>query len=129
MASFRELMTAARLSKTHPQKLLTALVIAALVGACSPAGEEGGGGKGSRAASPRRPNVVILVVDTLRADHLSTYGYARRTSPYLDRMAEESVVFESAFTVMSHTLPAHISLVTGVHPSTHQVLSNGCRYE
>jgi arylsulfatase A-like enzyme len=128
MASFRELMTAA-LPKTHLQKQLMTLVIAAIVGACSPVGEEGDGGKASRAASPKRPNVVILVVDTLRADHLSTYGYARRTSPYLDRVAEESVVFESAFTVMSHTLPAHISLVTGVHPATHQVLSNGWRYE
>jgi arylsulfatase A-like enzyme len=73
--------------------------------------------------------VVIVVVDTLRADHMSTYGYARPTTPALDRLAGESVVFERAFTVMSHTLPAHISLVTGVHPATHQVLSNGWTYE
>jgi arylsulfatase A-like enzyme len=77
---------------------------------------------------PATPHVVLIVVDTLRADHLSTYGYARPTSPNLERLALESIVFERAFTVMSHTLPAHISLVTGVHPATHQVLSNGWSY-
>jgi arylsulfatase len=73
--------------------------------------------------------VVLIVVDTLRADHLSTYGYARPTSPHLDRLAEDALVYENAFTVMSHTLPAHVSLMTGVHPSIHKVLSNGWRYE
>lgn len=77
----------------------------------------------------RPPNVVLIVVDTLRADHLSLYGYPRPTSPNLERLAQESLVFDRAFTVMSHTLPAHVSLVTGVHPATHQVLSNGWVYD
>lgn len=75
------------------------------------------------------PNVVLVVVDTLRADHLSVYGYPRATSPHLEQLARESVVFDNAFTVMSHTLPAHVSLVTGVHPATHGVLSNGWVYD
>jgi arylsulfatase A-like enzyme len=82
-----------------------------------------------RTHSSSPPNVVVIVVDTLRADHMSLYGYARPTTPNLDRLAVESVVFDRAFTVMSHTLPAHISLVTGVHPATHQVLSNGWTYD
>jgi len=80
------------------------------------------------ASSPVAPNVVMIVVDTLRADHMSLYGYGRATTPTLDRLAQESIVFDNASTVMSHTLPAHISLVTGVHPATHQVLSNGWTY-
>ncbi|MDJ0850265.1 MAG: sulfatase-like hydrolase/transferase [Myxococcota bacterium] len=75
------------------------------------------------------PNVVLIVVDTLRADHMSVYGYRRATTPSLERLAREAVVFDQAFTVMSHTLPAHVSLLTGVHPTTHQVLSNGWVYD
>jgi len=94
----------------------------ALAMVCSLLGCSSGAGK-------QPPNVVLIVVDTLRADHLSAYGYARPTSPALERLARESLVFERAFSVMSHTLPAHVSLVTGVHPATHQVLSNGWVYE
>jgi arylsulfatase A-like enzyme len=74
-------------------------------------------------------NVLLIVVDTLRADHLAAYGYERKTAPAIKRLAEESVVFENAFTVMGHTLPAHVSLMTGVHPARHHVLSNGWKYD
>jgi arylsulfatase len=74
------------------------------------------------------PDVFVIVVDTLRADHLSTHGYFRRTSPTLDRLAEEALVFENAFTVMNHTLPAHLSLMTGVDPTAHGILSNRWGY-
>ena len=90
-----------------------------LLAACRPASDE----------NADRYNVLLIVVDTLRADHLSFYGYPRDTAPALARLAEESVVFESAFTVMSHTLPAHVSLMTGLHPGRHQVLSNGWKYD
>jgi arylsulfatase A-like enzyme len=79
-------------------------------------------------AGPEHPNIILISIDTLRADHLSIYGYYRRTSPDLDRLAAESVVFDQAFTPMSHTLPAHVSMVTGVHPATHNVLTNGWQY-
>lgn len=106
-----------------------AAVLAAQFAACGPSAEA----PTPPAAAPsfsavRSPNVVLIVVDTLRADHMSTYGYSRPTTPNLDRLAAESLVFERAFTVMSHTLPAHVSLVTGVHPGTHGVLSNGWTY-
>lgn len=80
-------------------------------------------------ADDLRSNVLLVVVDTLRADHLPMYGYVRDTAPGLGRLAESSVVFDEALTVMSHTLPAHISLMTGVHPGRHHVLSNGWKYD
>jgi arylsulfatase A-like enzyme len=85
-------------------------------------------GTGDEAGASLRPNVLVIVVDTLRADHLSTHGYFRRTSPTLDRLAEQSLVFDNAFTVMNHTLPAHLSLVTGVDPTAHGILSNRWGY-
>jgi len=65
------------------------------------------------------PNVLMLVVDTLRADHLSTYGYARPTSPNLDRLASQSVLFERASSAASWTLPSHASLLNGRFPHEH----------
>jgi arylsulfatase A-like enzyme len=65
------------------------------------------------------PNVILITLDTLRADHLSTYGYEFTTSPYLDALAEESVVFENGISPSSWTIPAHASLFTGKYPSNH----------
>ena len=65
------------------------------------------------------PNILVIVVDTLRADHLSAYGYARETSPNLDRFASQGVLFENAISAASWTLPSHASLVTGRYPSEH----------
>jgi len=65
------------------------------------------------------PNVLLITLDTLRADHLSSYGYARKTTPNLDRLAERGVLFEFAFANSSWTLPAHASLLTGRLPSEH----------
>jgi len=72
-------------------------------------------------APETRPNVLMLVVDALRADHLSVYHYARRTSPNLDRLADAGVLFENAFATSSWTLPSHVSLLTGLYPSQHRV--------
>jgi len=71
------------------------------------------------AASAGSPNVIVIVVDTLRADHLSSYGYSRATSPYLERMAAESVKFENAISPSSWTLPAHQSILSGRYPHEH----------
>jgi len=71
------------------------------------------------AASKSSPNVLVVVVDTLRADHLSTYGYARPTSPHLDRIAQQGVLFENAVSTSSWTLPAHQGLLTGRYPHEH----------
>ena len=63
--------------------------------------------------------VVLVTIDTLRADHLSAYGYFRNTSPVLDALAEEGVLFENASTVMATTLPAHTSLFTSTYTPRH----------
>lgn len=67
------------------------------------------------------PNVVLISLDTLRADHLGCYGYDRPTSPNIDAFAEEAVLFENAFASSSWTLSSHASLFTGTAPSTHGV--------
>jgi arylsulfatase A-like enzyme len=59
------------------------------------------------------PNILVIVVDTLRADHLSSYGYPRATSPNIDRLARSGVLFENAIAPSSWSLPSHASLVTG----------------
>jgi len=65
------------------------------------------------AAAPGSPNVLLIVIDTLRADHVSSYGYARPTTPQIDQLASRSVLFENALAPSSWSLPSHASLVTG----------------
>jgi arylsulfatase A-like enzyme len=62
---------------------------------------------------PKPPNILVIVIDTLRADHVSAYGYSRPTTPTLDRLAREGVLFEKAFASSSWTLASHASLITG----------------
>jgi arylsulfatase A-like enzyme len=64
------------------------------------------------------PNVLVIVLDTLRADHLSSYGYQRST-PNLDQFASEGALFEQAFATASWTLPSHASLFTGLMTHEH----------
>jgi arylsulfatase A-like enzyme len=70
-------------------------------------------------AGGEAPNIVVIVIDTLRADHLSSYGYARPTSPVIDRIASQGVLFENAIAASSWSLPSHASLITGRYPSEH----------
>jgi hypothetical protein len=66
-------------------------------------------------------SVILLVLDTVRADHLSLHGYHRPTTPELEKLAEESLVCSSARSTSSWTLPAHGSLFTGLYPSQHRM--------
>jgi arylsulfatase A-like enzyme len=75
------------------------------------------GGTATAPDEPPRPNVVLIVVDTLRADHLSFGGYSRTTSPNLDRLAGMSVVFRNAFAAAPWTTPSMGSLFTSQYPS------------
>jgi arylsulfatase A-like enzyme len=70
-------------------------------------------------AAPGSPNVLVVVVDTLRADHLSGYGYSRPTSPNMDRLGREGVLFENAISTSSWSFPSHVSLVTGRYQFEH----------
>ena len=70
-------------------------------------------------AAPGTPNILVIMVDTLRADHLSAYRYSRETSPNFDRIASQGVLFENAISAASWTLPSHASLLTGRYPTVH----------
>lgn len=71
----------------------------------------------------RRPdyNVILISLDTLRADHISAYGYKRITSPNIDEFADNAVLFENSFCNAVWTLPSHMSLMTSLYSSTHRV--------
>ena len=66
-----------------------------------------------------RPNLIIYLIDTLRADHLGCYGYARPTSPHIDRFAAESIRFENGRAQSSWTKPAVATVLTGLYPVAH----------
>ena len=68
---------------------------------------------------PDRRNVVLISIDTLRADHLGSWGFPDGYSPTLDRLARQGLIRESTYTVIPHTTPAHSSLLTGRYPINH----------
>ena len=67
------------------------------------------------------PNVFLITIDTLRADHVHCYGYDRIKTPALDALAEDGVLFAQAFTPSPITNTSHTSILTGLLPSTHGV--------
>jgi arylsulfatase A-like enzyme len=69
----------------------------------------------------KRPNILLLLSDSLRADHLSVNGYNRKTSPAIDALAEESVNFKKCMTPISSTLESITSIMTGQYPHTHNL--------
>ncbi len=77
------------------------------------------------ADKPAKPNILLVVVDTLRADRLGAYGFERDTSPNIDKLASRGVRFERYHTVAPSTLASFTSLLTGRHPRTHGVYRNG----
>lgn len=71
-----------------------------------------------------RPNVVLVAIDSLRPDHLGCYGYSKRTSPQIDRLAAESVVFDRAFAPGIPTMPSFTTLLSGLHPYRHGITAH-----
>ncbi len=67
-------------------------------------------------------NLLLVSIDTLRADHLSAYGYGRDTSPTIDRLAQHGVRFDNAISASHWTAPSHTTLLTGLHPREHGVV-------
>ncbi|MEW6745627.1 MAG: sulfatase-like hydrolase/transferase [Planctomycetota bacterium] len=76
-------------------------------------------------APSRRPSVVLITLDTTRADHLGCYGYKEARTPAIDRVAQEGTLFTEARTCVPITLPAHASLLTGTLPPRHGIRDNG----
>lgn len=69
--------------------------------------------------------VLLIVIDTLRADHLSCYGYKFNTSPNIDKLAREGILFSNAFAQGIPTTPGHTTIFTGLHSITHRIISHG----
>ena len=70
----------------------------------------------------KHPSLLLITVDTLRADRLPFYGYKRNTAPFLGKLAGEGIVFTNAYSASSWTVPAVTSLITGVYPSSHGII-------
>jgi len=98
-----------------------AAAVVALIGVILAASACGGG------AGTTRPDIVLIVVDTLRADHLGLYGYPRSTSPHLDALAARGTVFDAAMAAAPWTLPSVMSIATSRVPSRHGVVNDGLR--
>lgn len=80
----------------------------------------------SDAAEPaRRPNLILVTIDTLRADRLGCYGNSRVETPNLDKLAKQGVLFENAVTHTPLTAPSHASMFTGLYPNVHKVRDTG----
>lgn len=126
--------------------LLAPLPLTAALGACgageapspTPATHESPGPSAPAAlepavvAEPRAPaydHLVLVTFDTLRADHVASYGYRRATTPFLDQLARLGVQFDNALCSVSHTAPSHATMLTGLPPRVHGVRTNGNKLE
>jgi arylsulfatase A-like enzyme len=100
--------------QSFPWLLIATLSI---LGNCSPRNEP----------PESRPNLLLVTIDTLRADRCSAYGYRLPTTPQMDALAREGMRFESAYAPMPVTGPTHATVLTSLQPLSHGVISNGRR--
>lgn len=110
------LRSAARISRSA----LVAVGCCALLGSCGE--RRGDQGPDWKAALPVPSNILLITIDTLRADHLSAYGYPRQTSPVLDRLAAEGVRFDRAAVQWPKTGPSFASMFTSTYPKDNGVV-------
>ena len=102
----------------HRSRLVVAVAVALTAGAC--ARDLGQTALPTFHGAP----IILISIDTLRADHLPLYGYAAGSTPVLDRLAQTSLVFDDVYSQCPLTLPSHTSLLTGLLPFHHGVLDN-----
>ena len=95
----------------RPALILGALLVATPISALSLSD--------ARNIATDRPNIILITIDTLRADRLGSYGYPRKTTPELDELAQEGTIFTSFTSTASCTMPAVASLMTSLYPSFH----------
>src|SRR5215475_3353308 len=94
-----------------------ALCLAALItlGAC----------KTANPPATQRLNLLLVTIDTLRADRVGCYGYSKVETPNLDKIARQGVLFENAVAPAPLTAPSHASMMTGLYPTIHKVRNTG----
>lgn len=102
-------------------RLLIAAALALLISGCSVGEKESPKPRGLTELEPSR-GVILISVDTLRADHLGAYGYDQPTSPTFDRLAERGILFERSVVQYPSTLTSHMSIFTGLYPQEHSVM-------
>lgn len=71
------------------------------------------------------PNIVLITIDSLRADHLHCYGYSVQTSPNIDQLASQGIQYQYAFSAVPLTLPSHATILSGLYPQQHGIRDNG----
>lgn len=107
---------------------LTVMVIAVcVIAGCAPAPVDVAPPEGLLPPVTDAPNVILISLDTTRADHMSVYGYERATTPYLKKFASEGILFEKAYAPMGITGPSHATMFTGLYPIGHGVVKNGLK--
>lgn len=79
---------------------------------------------GASTSPKRRPDIILISIDTLRPDHTGCYGYRRPTTPHLDAFAKEAVLFENAISAAPWTLPSHTSMFTSLYPNRHGLVQH-----
>jgi len=94
----------------------------------SPSAAKAAGERAPRPAA-RRPNLILISIDTLRADRLGCYGGPHPTSPAIDAMAREGTRFANAYSAAPWTLPSHMTMMTGLYPSAHGVNPDRRRFQ
>ena len=128
MSTIDETPRAGKGSARRSPRLATLLLAACVLASCSESPSSGGGSgaeaepPGLTTASAAPPDVVLVSIDTLRADHLGSYGYPKPTSPHLDRLAARGIVFDRAMAHAPSTLPSHVSIFTSTLPTEHRVM-------
>ncbi len=115
-SSYRPPSRSSALSRPAVRGVAAVVLAAALFTGCR--GERAGG-----PIAPRAP-VVLISIDTLRADHLPAYGYPGVATPAIDRLRKDAILFENAYTSVPLTLPSHCSILTGLPPGGHGVRDN-----
>ena len=118
-------------AQTHRRRVarwVLRLLWVQVLAACSPTRtDEASSARPVAGRLEQAPSIVLVTIDTLRADHLRVYGYHRDTSPHIDALAAEGVLFERAMAPMATTLPSHVSLFSAVYPHQHGVTENRFR--
>ncbi|MFQ5749864.1 MAG: sulfatase-like hydrolase/transferase, partial [Planctomycetota bacterium] len=96
-------------------------------GACGPAGEPTGGKTGGPDSNPQtaRPNLILISLDTCRADRLTSYGGREGATPNLDALASQGALFTNCLAQSTATAPSHRSLLTGQYVQRHGLTYNG----
>ena len=80
-------------------------------------------------AEKKKPNIILISVDTLRADRMSLFGNERETTPFMDSLAKKYIYFTRAYSQATFTLPSHWSMMTGLLPSQHGIYQDANYYE